>query len=406
MRRLAAMCAIVALQVEGGCGSGPEPVVPDEASEALFDPTRIHEIDIDFDGSGWDSLHARVEANTYYHADVVIDGHAMPDIGVRSRGNGTRNPIKPGLKLDFNAWHDDRRFGKLKNVVLENFYGDHSCLHEHLSFQVFQALGIESPRTSFARVTVDGAYAGLYGVVEAVDKPFLRGRLGDGNEDGNLFEFEVMWFSYDLGKRPSYVPMPFEPKTHEEEPDSAQLTAFMDAITDAPADGYAGAIAAWIDPEHVLTYYAAEVATVQIDGLTGVLGVNNFFIYQRAAAERFVLIPWDRDFSFHGPDHPIFYGSETNVLIDRLLADPDLAAFYLVTLQRIVADLVDEAWLIPRLEEAYELIHTSVVEDPVKPYSDVGIEEANARFEEAVETTRTTIQGRAADVAAQIAQTE
>jgi spore coat protein CotH len=126
--------------------------VPDEAGEALFEPETLHEIRIDMDGSGWDELRGRVESNTYYHADVVIDGNEMPDIGVRSRGNGTRNSTKPGLKLDFNTWHDDRRFGRLKNVVLENFYGDLSCLHEHLSFQVFQALGIESPRTSYARV--------------------------------------------------------------------------------------------------------------------------------------------------------------------------------------------------------------------------------------------------------------
>lgn len=371
-------------------------------SDALFDAAVLHEVAIELDPGDWDALRSNFEANTYYHADVVVDGHALPDIGVRSRGNGTRNGVKPSLKLDFNSWHPDRRFGRLKNLVVDNLYGDPSCLHEHLSFQVSQAMGIESPRTSFARVTINGTYSGLYGLVESVDKPFLRAHLGSDSEDGNLFEFEVMASPYDLGKRSSYVPEPFEPKTNEDMPDTAALTAFLDAVTDAPDEGFAGEIATWIDPEHVLTYYAAEVATVQIDGMTGVLGANNFFIYQPTPSARFILIPWDRDFSFSRPDHPVLFAAQPNLLLDRLLADPDLHATYLATLQQIVDDRVNQTWLIPRLEAAYELIRSSVLEDPVKVFSDIGMTEANARFEQEVEATRASIRGRAADVASQM----
>jgi hypothetical protein len=130
--------------------------------------------------------------------------------------------------------------------------------------------------------------------------------------------------------------------------------------------------------------------------------VNNFFLYQTSAAERFIFIPWDRDFSFARPDHPVFYRSETNLLIGRLLADPDRRASYVATLERLVADQVNEAWLIPRLEEAYALIRSSALEDPGKPYSELGLDEANARFEAEVDATRAAIRGRAADVAGQL----
>lgn len=364
--------------------------VPDEAGEALFDPAVLHDVALDL--PDWMTLKANFQANTYYHAGATIDGHAILDIGVRSRGNGTRNFAKPGLKLDFNNFNGDRRFGRLKSLVLENFYGDPSCLREHLSFYVTQQLGIESPRTSYARVTVNGTYVGLYAIVESVDKVFLTAHF-NGN-DGNLFKFEVMSEPYDLGLRASYSPVPFEPKTHESTPDLAPLNAFMNAITNSPSDGYAASLEPFIDPRHVLTYYAAEIATVQTDGLTGFLGVNNFFLYQPASDQRFVLIPWDRDYAFARSEHPIFFRSDTNILIRRLLEDATLRDDYLATLKSIVNNHVTTAALRPRLDAAYALIRDSVAEDPNKL--------ADPPFEDQVAVVRASIAARAEDVAHQL----
>ena len=47
----------------------------------------------------WTRLRETFMSDTYYPADVAWDGHVLRNVGVRSRGFGSRDSRKPGLKV-------------------------------------------------------------------------------------------------------------------------------------------------------------------------------------------------------------------------------------------------------------------------------------------------------------------
>jgi spore coat protein CotH len=266
-------------------------------------------------------------------------------------------------------------------------YGDLSFLHERLAFTVFRQVGLPAPQDAYARVTVNGQYWGLYGLVESVDRHLLQARLGENG--GTLFEYKTE-YGYDLSYRgpnaAAYVPFPFEPE-NVSTADASALIEFTRTISESADADLVAQVAAFVDPRQLLRHYAVEVAVAEADGLTGGLGVNNFYLYQLSGQRRFVFIPWDRDFAFARPDHAVYHGLERNLLLRRLLRDAALRTFYEAELRRIVHEYVSPAFLLPRLEEAYSQIRLAVLEDPNKrPTAD-----PNGDFERAVENVRQVI---------------
>src|SRR5687767_11719465 len=148
---------------------------------ALFDQTILHEVRIDMSASDWSRLRATYQENTNYDATLTIDGDRVPNSSIRSRGSGTRNGIKPGLRVDFTRRDRSQRFRGFKVLVLDNMYNDPSFLREQLSFAVFEEAGIRVPRESYARLTVNGEYWGLYAIVEPIDDVFVTRHVDSGN---------------------------------------------------------------------------------------------------------------------------------------------------------------------------------------------------------------------------------
>src|SRR5690606_16222541 len=62
---------------------------PDAAE--LFDDTVVHELRLEMHGDDWSQLQAHYLENTYYPADLHWNGHVVRNIGVRSRGSGSRD---------------------------------------------------------------------------------------------------------------------------------------------------------------------------------------------------------------------------------------------------------------------------------------------------------------------------
>ena len=94
----------------------------------------------------------------------------MRNIGIRSRGNGSRSGVKPGLRVDFDRYAIAQKFLGLKSFVLRNNTQDPSNLHERLSMLFFRRMGLPASREVYARLFVNNEYRGLYTIVESVDK--------------------------------------------------------------------------------------------------------------------------------------------------------------------------------------------------------------------------------------------
>ena len=404
MRAAAALVALVPLAGCGGAGGSPTappetPVAPagtPAAGAPLFDPSVLHEARLDIDPSAWQALRDNYLGNQYYAADLTVDGVAVRQVGVRSRGDGSRNEDKPGLKIEFDKYVPAQEYYGYKSLVIDNLTQDASMLRERMAFLVFEAMGIPTPRNAHARLTVNGEYWGLFALVEPVSKPFLEARLGE--KGGTLFDYE--WrFPYDfswLGPGAgSYVPLPFEPETNEDRPDvAAGLVAFVRAINEEPDATFPAAMAGRLDVDRFLTHLAVENALAEFDGIVGDFGLNNFYLYEYGAGNRFVFIPWDKDGTFRSGTWPLYRHLETNVLTRRLVADPAQRKLYTDAVSRTVDEFLNSRWLLPQLETAYQQIRSAALADARKPFP-------NAQFEAAVGDVRSVIAARQGDVHAQ-----
>ena len=137
----------------------------------------------------WSESPTHYLQNTWYLAELYWRGLTAANIGVRSRGLGSRSSVKPGLTVKFNRYVDQQFLG-LTELVLDNSLQDPSFLRERLSMLLFRRMGIAAPREAYVRLYVNDEYAGLYSMVEAIDSQFLMRNFGE--ESGTLHEYHWM----------------------------------------------------------------------------------------------------------------------------------------------------------------------------------------------------------------------
>ena len=99
----------------------------------------------------------------------------MRNIGIRSRGTGSRSGVKPGLRVDFDRYTTDQKFLGLKSFILRNNTQDPTDMRERVSMQLFPPHGHDPASARRMRsCTSNNEYAGLFTIVESLDKEFLQ----------------------------------------------------------------------------------------------------------------------------------------------------------------------------------------------------------------------------------------
>ena len=124
----------------GPRGSSPAQPVPDP-SDPFFDDTVLHEIRLAINSKDWHTLKSNYLANDYYPCDFKWGSHIVRNVGIRSRGTGSRSGVKPGLRVDFDRYTSNQKFLGLKSFVLRNNTQDQSNMHERLSMLFFRTDG-------------------------------------------------------------------------------------------------------------------------------------------------------------------------------------------------------------------------------------------------------------------------
>ena len=114
--------SVLALALCGTCAAQ----LPDPA--ALFDDGRVHDIELTVDDADWSALRRDFLLNTYYRAAFSSDGQALPVVGIRSRGSGSRSPEKPNLLVAFDRYDKTAKLFGLPGVVLKANNQDASLL--------------------------------------------------------------------------------------------------------------------------------------------------------------------------------------------------------------------------------------------------------------------------------------
>ena len=293
----AALCAaaltLCACKSEGGdevtTGSGTADTGPGLAGigvktgayGGLFDD--ILEIEITVGEAELSTVIDHADAGVYVEADVTADGQTIDGAGLKARGN-TSYVAEAGnerysFKLKFNKFTKGQKLNGLDELNLNNMSYDPSYVREYLMYLLFA--GKSAPLATFAKLTVNGQYYGLYLAVEGIDDSFLKRAFGD--NDGSLYEADkgsalvdgdTTTFSLENG----------------EDGRMANITRLYEAISSGEG------IEDILDVDSVLRYAAIVGIACGQESYLGPKA-ENYYLYETSEGV-LSMIPWDLKMSF------------------------------------------------------------------------------------------------------------
>ena len=349
-----------------------------QTQDDFFNPEVLQRVELWMHEADWAKLKATFQENTYYPADMTWNGITVRNVGVRSRGLGSRREQKPGLRVDFDRYSDGQQFLGLKSFVLDNLSQDFSGIKETVAMRFFTRIGIPAPRETHTRLYVNGRYEGLYGLVESVDKTMMGRVFGsiNGNiqNDGYLFEYNYVlgspWRFEHLGEALPPYKLRFDIKTNESHAESliwGPIEELVRLVNNTPSTTFEQTINPRLDLGAFVRYIAAQNFIAQDDGFNGYAGMNNFYFYRLENSASHVLIAWDEDVAFLSPVFGLTTRLDENVLTRKTLELPAYRSQYFAVLSEAASSATD--WMRLEMQRQLDLINQAMLEDQQKPYT-------------------------------------
>ncbi|HET8937675.1 MAG TPA: CotH kinase family protein [Polyangiales bacterium] len=292
--------------------------MPEDESAAFFDDKRVHDVDVSIAPDDLALIDSDPSAEMYVNAEVKMDGESLGTVGLRYKGSagafiapctaamypGEMRGAKVGkcsMKLDIDRVNGDQRLFGLKKLNLHAMGRDPSMMREMLGYSLFREMGIATPRTTYARVVINGELEGLFLGVEQIDGRFTRARFTEGGK-GNVYK-EAWPNTLDPGRYLAAL------ETNEDDDDVnvMSMLAFATAVQFEPE-----AALNWLDRNYMLNYIAVDRMILNDDGAFrfycntffgmdfGGSRNHNFYWYESPIGTRLWLMPWDLDLSFAG----------------------------------------------------------------------------------------------------------
>jgi len=363
-----------------------------QTADDLFNDQVLQRIDLYVNTRDWYWLRERYQTNDYYPANMKWNGTTVTNVGIRSRGTGSRSSTKPAIRVDFSHYATGRTFLGLNAIDLNNGWQDPSNLREILTMKFYRAMGLSSPRMAPAALYINNEYFGLYLIVEEIDEVFLARVFGESS--GYLFEYKWTYpyhFEY-LGTNLTAYRTLYEPRTHIYESDGAlysPVEVMTRTITDASDENFVAAVSERLDLLTFVRLAAAQAVIAECDGLTGNWGLNNNYLYRFNGRTLHQYLPWDASSSVRALDYPLHAGHDESVLMSRAMKLPEQRAWYYETLLEgasVIAQTEgtsepgqpNPGWLEREATRILDLIRPAAYADKVKPYSNQEFDDAAA----------------------------
>ena len=286
--------------------------LPDTSLGTFFSLARVHRLEITLDSQAWDSL--LDDPHGYVHGDIVLDGAAYDDVGVRLKGgagsfvpldgdypeisgDGNGNPGKTAFILNLDKYVDGQEHLGLEKLTMNNLVQDDSCIHETTGYALFREGGAPAPRVAYTDLSLNGEGRGLFLLVEAQDNSLF---LDDwyGSDQGNLYEGE-----YGTDLRTEHAEAFDQDNGDDESRDDIRAAAaLLDQAEQAGGDeGYA-MMRELIDMDEYLAFAATEIYLGHWDGYSP--SMNNYKVHHHPDSGRWTFLPWGTDQLFEEQFEP------------------------------------------------------------------------------------------------------
>ena len=363
----------------------------------IFEKDSVIDINVDIDEADLSDIRNYPKNEEYHSADITVDGIKVENAGIRTKGNMTLNSVansdsdRYSYRIKFNKYVKGNKLIGLDELCLNSGYSDPSYMREYLHYEVLRSLGMNVPETVFARVYINGEYAGLYFAVEGIGDTFLEGNFGVTYKDGNLYKMdEGSTLEYKENEDYSYADL----KSGDDE-NLDDFKKFVKELNDM-TDGEKGDIEDILDVDSALKYIASNTVLCNYDSYNGNMH-HNYYLYEDENGV-FTVIPWDFNMSFGGfngsnsevgIDTPYISGSlETLPLIGKLLSVPEYKERYYSYIKEIMSYLENFE---NRVSELKTILAPYVKEDTTAFYSYEEFEKATTKQETSAQQNKETI---------------
>jgi len=344
--------------------------------DTLFNSSIIHNINITFtQPNWWDSLmyyKQYADANNLstqsMMGNVIIDGTLVDSIGVSLKGNssfGFPGQKKP-IKIKLNEYVSGKKYDGLKTLNLNNNMLDPTMMREKLALDFLNKKGLAAPRCTYARVSYNGQYVGLYKLLEQVDKEFITTHFN--NWGGNLFKGDPMGTLNWMGNAPSMYYPNYELHSNSTANDWSDLVNFIDNINNTPPPDFYDTLETNLNTTPMIQQWAARNLFVDLDAYFH--APHNYYLYHNTATNKFEWNTWDVSVSFG------FYPMETEdstehtsllaaggILTQRMLSDTTYKTTYLNTICDYL-DYLDTAVMSPIIDSIANRIYPDFAAEP------------------------------------------
>ncbi|MBO7071235.1 MAG: CotH kinase family protein [Bacteroidales bacterium] len=372
---------------EGPEGVTPPPVeIEDDADDVnwpkavayAFDESVIPEIHISVSREEWERLLKLYDQNSntqeYIHCDILyIKGREttlLEDSALRLKGNTSRRRPQDGDKfrhihfgINFHHWHNDasHTLKGLRKVDLKWFKDDPMYVREVYCYDLFRREGVWTAiRDIYCRVWLkvgdgDELYYGVYGMMEHIDKNYLRIRKNEfGSKDGNLWKCRygatLKDVNTSIGADNNSTDYLYELKTNKEKglaTAKEQLQDFIRNLNNLSGSEFDKWISSHMDVDMFLKTLAVNVAVGMWDDYWN--NSNNYYLYFNSTDTRNYkvwFIPYDYDNTLGtsqncgvqsdaGRQNPLQWGHQSYPLCTKILQNETWKKTYISYLKQL-----------------------------------------------------------------------
>ncbi len=366
----------------------------------LFDTSTVHTIDIAMNEDDWEDFLENCTDEEYVSANLVIDGKAVKNVGLRAKGNTSLTSVaqygnnRYSFKIEFDHYEDGKSYYGLDKLCLNNLIQDNTCVKDYLAYTLMADMGVPSPLCSFVYITVNGEDWGLYLAVEGIEDSFLARNYGSDsgdlykpdsvsvgeNFDGGGFGGSGMGSSdtklqYIDDDPESYSNIFSSAKTDVTEADEKRLIASLKTLTEY-VDGEAdeSELESVVDVEKVIRYFVVHDFLCNGDSYTGSM-IHNYYLYEKDGVME--MIPWDYNLAFGGfggieatsevnspIDSPVDGDMTDRPMVAWIFANEEYTALYHQLYQEFIDKWFGDGELEQLISDTVSLISPYVEKDP------------------------------------------
>jgi spore coat protein H len=189
---------------------------------------------------------------------------------------------KPSVTVKFDRDVEDQKYLGLTKIMLNNSSQDPTYLAELMATQLFRDAGVPAARVSHAFLEINGRVLGLYVLVEAMNKEFLRQYFR--NAKGNLYEAYLQDIDQKLDQDGG------------KDTTQADLKRFLEVCRIPDRLERWKRLPEVLDVDRYLSHLAVEMFTSHTDGYA--MNRNNYRLYHDPASEQFVFLAHGIDWAF------------------------------------------------------------------------------------------------------------